>query len=166
MIATRQTWVGQQITKYNNGVTFEGENVQDFHDALIKLHKNYLNCCRNSIMARNNNENAFLRFVKNNSINKINSIDDTSTAYEWNLINLQRVIQYKDGVINEITMEKEEMIKKRDEIIKNHAERIKALKISLKRKDEKIKHILESKTYRIGRIIVSPLIKLKKVLKK
>ncbi len=144
VIATRQTWVGQQIIKYNNGVTFEGENVQDFHDALIKLHNNFLKCSRNSIKARkewlkNNNEKAFLRFVKNNSINKVNPVDDTSREDKWQLINLQRVIQYKNGVINEITREKDEMIKKRDEMIKNRDDGIKKLKAVLNRKDEMIK---------------------------
>lgn len=155
VIATKQTWVGQQVLKHANGVTFSDGDVHDFHNALIKLQENFLEYSQNALVARedwlkNHNGKTFLQFIKDNSINRIYSTDDTSAAYEWNLVNLQRVVQYKNGVISEITNEKdgvikerdktikrmEEMIRNRDEIIKKQEEIKKRQDVMIKNRDE------------------------------
>jgi len=152
VIATKQTWVGQQVIKHANGVTFNDGDVQDFHNALIKLQENFLEYSQNALVAReewlkNYNGKTFLQFIKDNSLNRINLSDDTSATYEWNLVNLQRVIQYKNGVISEITNEKEEVIKDKDktikrldEMIKNRDEIIKKQEEIKKRQDTMIKN--------------------------
>jgi glycosyltransferase involved in cell wall biosynthesis len=146
VVAAALTWMAQEVLKYNNGVIFPEDDTEAFHEALLKLYHNFSTYSQNTVTARkewlkNNNGRAFLNFIKSNSIHKFTPTGEPEIiTREWDLFNLQRIIQYKNTIIDEITKEREGIFEKKGQMIENRDNKILQQSETLKKKDEMIKN--------------------------